>query len=209
MKTEFMSKYSFTFTNIKHIRSNAMTIHHIQTTGLSLGNALPELQDILNLLQQGYKVVMTTFYNHFLSCVLGKCKWKKHVVLKKVPLFATVTDEAFALLVLENNWGVWLLEDPKEYFMKNKKEQDKKQKQNNGLYTGHAKGATRFGGWSLEGVQQFNDLCDFVRNDCIVNEPFDIEYYKTMSKQKVDNGKKIKQTIVVYDELDNNNFARV
>ena len=56
---------------------------------------------------------------------MGKCKWKKHVILKKVPLFATITDEAFALLVLEINWGVWLLEDPKEYFMKNKKEQDK------------------------------------------------------------------------------------
>jgi len=46
--------------------------------------------------------------------------------LEKVTLFATVTDEAFALLVLENNWGVWLKEDPKDYFMKNKKEQNKK-----------------------------------------------------------------------------------
>jgi len=101
------------------------------------------------------------------------------------------------------------VEDPKEYFIKNKKEQDKKQKQKNGLYTGHAKGATQFGGWSLEGVQRFNYLCDFVRNDCTVNEPPDIEYYKLMSKQKVDNSKKIKQTIVAYDELDNDNFARV
>jgi len=57
---------------------------------------------------------------------VAKCKWKKLVVLKKVMLFATVTDEAFALLVLENNWGVWLKEDPKDYFMKNKKEQNKK-----------------------------------------------------------------------------------
>jgi len=209
MKTEFMSKYNFTFTIIEHIRSNSTTLHHIQTTGLVLGNALPELQEIMKLRQQGYKVIMTTFYNHFLSCVMGKCKWKKHVILKEVPLFATVTDEAFALLVLENNWGVWLVEDPKEYFIKNKKEQDKKQKQNNGLYTGHAKGATRFGGWSLEGVQRFNDLCDFVRNDRIVNETFDTEYYETMSKQKVNNGKKIKRMIVAYDELDNDNFARV
>jgi len=78
---------------------------------------------------------MTNFYNLFLSCIVGKCKWKKLVVLKKVMLFATVTDEAFTLLVLENNWGVWLKEDPKDYFMKNKKEQNKKEKQNNGLYT--------------------------------------------------------------------------
>jgi len=62
----------------------------------------------------------------------------------------------------------------------------------------------------LEGVQRFNYLCDFVKNDRTVNEPFDIEYYETMSKQKVDNGKKIKWMIVVaYDELDNDNFARV
>jgi len=56
---------------------------------------------MLKLRQQGNKVTMTTLNNHFLSCVVGKCKWKKHVVLKKVPLFATVTDEAFALLVLK------------------------------------------------------------------------------------------------------------
>ena len=42
-----------------------MTFHHIQTTGLVLGNALPELQDIMKLRQQGYKAVMTTFYNNF------------------------------------------------------------------------------------------------------------------------------------------------
>jgi len=133
---------------------------------------------------------MTTFYNHFLPCVVGKCKWKKLVILKKIPLFATVTDEAFALLVLENNWGVWLHEDAREYFMKNKKELNKKEKGNNGLYTGHAKGATRFGGWSVEGVQRFNELCKIVRNDRDANELFDIEYYETMMKQKVDNGKK-------------------
>jgi len=80
----------------------------------------------MHLRQQGYEVIMTNFYNLFLSCIVGKCKWKKLVVLKKVMLFATVTDEAFALLVLENNWGVWLKEDPKDYFMKNKKEQNKK-----------------------------------------------------------------------------------
>jgi len=140
---------------------------------------------------------------------VGKCKWKKLVVLKKVTLFATVTDEAFALLVLENNWSVWIKEDPKDYFTKNKKEQNKKQKQNNGLYTGHAKGAIRFGGWSLEGVQRFNELCNIVKNDRIANEPFDIEYYEIMTKQKVDDNKKIKQRIVAYDELDNDNFARV
>ena len=190
MKNEYMSKYGFTFTNIKHVRSNTMTFHHIQTTGLVLGSNNPELHNMLKLRQQGNKVTMTTFYNHFLPCVVGKCKWKKLVVLKKVPLFATVTDEAFALLVLENNWGVWLHEDAREYFMKNKKEQNKKEKGNNGLYTGHAKGATRFGGWSVEGVQRFNELCEIVRNDRDANELFDIEYYETMTKQKVDNGKK-------------------
>jgi len=30
-----------------------------------------------------------------------------------------------------------------------------------------------------------------------------------MTKQKVDNGKKMKCTIVAYDELDNDNFATV
>jgi len=176
---------------------------------LVLGSALPGLDNMLKLRKQGNEDTMTKFYNHFLSCVVGKCKWKKLVALKKVPLFATVTDEAFALLVLENNCGVWLHEDAKEYFMKNKKEQNKKEKANNGLYTGQAKGATRFGGWSVAGVQRFNELCEFVRNDRDANETFDIEYYETMTRQRVENGKKTKPSIVAYDELDNDNFAAV
>ena len=61
----------------------------------------------------------------------------------------------------------------------------------------------------MEGVQRFNELYEIVRNDRDANELFDIEYYEMMTKQKVDNGKKMKCTIVAYDELDNNNFATV
>ena len=42
----------------------------------------------------------------------------------------------------------------------------------------------------MEGVQRFNELCDFVKNDRIANEAFDNEYCGKMTKQKVDDGKK-------------------
>jgi len=61
----------------------------------------------------------------------------------------------------------------------------------------------------LEGVQRFNELCDFVKNDRIANEAFDNEYCGKMTKQKVDDGKKIKHSIVAYNEPDNDNLARV
>ena len=50
-----------------------------------------------------------TFYcDYFLQCVVGRRGWKKGVDSTEVREIATVTDEAFGLLLLENSWDKWV-----------------------------------------------------------------------------------------------------
>jgi len=48
------------------------------------------------------------FYDCILRCVVGKLKWKR--LIRRNSLICrevTVSDEAFALLALENGWAKW------------------------------------------------------------------------------------------------------
>ena len=63
---------------------------------------------------------MTIFCNWFLSCVTSKHDCKRQTNSELIREFATITDEAFALLVLENIWEGWIKMDPLQFFAKNK-----------------------------------------------------------------------------------------
>ena len=47
------------------------------------------------------------FLEHILECIAGKKEWKKDKCSHKVLDAVTVSDEAFALLLLENSWDVF------------------------------------------------------------------------------------------------------
>lgn len=79
---------------------------------------LPQLSQLLML--QSNQEVMTLFCNQFLACVTGKNDWKQQTKNKLIRDFATVSDEAFALLVLENIWDKWIKMDPLEFFSRKK-----------------------------------------------------------------------------------------
>jgi len=52
--------------------------------------------------------VIGIYFDKFLSCVVGKCKYRDLVKMQPVKEFATVTNEAFTLVVLENGWEEWI-----------------------------------------------------------------------------------------------------
>ena len=58
---------------------------------------------------------MEILCNHFLACVVGKHDWKWQTK-KELSQVATISDEAFALLILENIWDEW--KDMNEFFFK-------------------------------------------------------------------------------------------
>ena len=79
-----------------------LTIMISITIGLQSENKLPELHKIQALRKDSE--VMTIFCNQFLSCVTGKHDWKRQTNSELIREFATISDEAFALLILENIW---------------------------------------------------------------------------------------------------------
>jgi len=77
-------------------------------------STLPTLTQI-QLLQEDAQT-MEIFCNHFLACVVGKHDWKQQTKKELISQVATISDEAFALLVLENIWDEWKDMNVVEFF---------------------------------------------------------------------------------------------
>ena len=56
------------------------------------------------------------FFNHFLPCVVEKHDWKWQTKKELISQVATISDEAFALLILENIWDEWKDMNEFEFF---------------------------------------------------------------------------------------------
>ena len=68
------------------------------------GDALhPALLNILDM-RQGTGHAYTLFVTELLPCVSGKIEFRRHVHRKNISSFCSHSDEAFALLVLQNRY---------------------------------------------------------------------------------------------------------
>jgi hypothetical protein len=88
------------------------------------------------------------FCTAFLSNVIGKQAYNKKVVQETISNIATVSDEAFVMLCLENSMEQWEQEarNPTAKRIKN------------AVYTASTAEASKYGGWRKEGMRQFNTL---------------------------------------------------
>jgi len=145
-------------------------------TGLKSTNNLPALQQ-LRLLRKD-EITMDIFCNNFLSCVIGKHYWKRQKKHKLIRELATVSDEAFALLVLENIWDEWKDMNVVEFFSRRKgmEKGTKRRKIGGGRWTSDANGGTKYGGWNVDGIKRFNELCQHVKTNRTSYPAFDHEF---------------------------------
>ena len=74
--------------------------------------AVPEfdMSDLLHMRNGKHPEVYETFFDKFVPCILPrKSDWSKKILSAKCDEdLTTCSNEAFALLVLENNWDRWL-----------------------------------------------------------------------------------------------------
>jgi len=87
-------------------------------TGLKAKENLPSLQNLQKLWEN--TTSMEIFCNNFLACVVRKNEWKDMIKIKTVKEISTITDEAFALLILENIWDEWIKMDAIDYLKRQK-----------------------------------------------------------------------------------------
>ena len=88
-----------------------------------------------------------TFCSSFLSNVIGKQAYNKKVLQSTISEMASVSDEAFVVLCLENSMKRW------EHEAK-----DPTTKRIDAVYTASPAEASKYGGWSNEGMRHFNTL---------------------------------------------------
>ena len=100
------------------------------------------------------------FCNHILECVAGKKKWKAEKSTTRVSKScATVSDEAFALLLMVNSW------DKFEFMSADSNLDSVKDVVPSTMFT-EKKGRNRkLQGWTLEGIDKYNKLCEHVKKD--------------------------------------------
>lgn len=127
-----------------------------------------------------------------MPCVVGKSRWnlqvKQGAVVNKI---ATVSDEAFTLLMLENYWDVMDEMDEDEFYKplkhnsgkssnesnsRSEKKTKKKTKVSSGKWTSAWRGSRRFCGWDAKGLLRFNELVKLVEDDRKDDVHFQTQY---------------------------------
>jgi hypothetical protein len=114
---------------------------------------LPPLEDILKLRQSprnNNNTTFTFFVEYMAGAVIGQRKWKTTRCYARLSKHMTVSDEAFMLLVLENQYELWINSDSN--------------KVGRGKYTEHGPNR-KFCGWTNEGMRRFNELLEDVRGN--------------------------------------------
>ena len=116
----------------------------METEQYKLGNKFT-LENMQNA-RKDYKH-FDTFCSSFLSNVIGKQAYNKKVLQATISEIASVSDEAFVVLCLENSMKRWEHEaiDPTA-------------KRINAVYTASPAEASKYGGWSNGGMRRFNAL---------------------------------------------------
>ena len=132
------------------------------------------------------------FFGEFVaSIVCSKEKFNHEKCNSYFSDIVTVSDEALALLILDNSYNYWVdkydnrgsgRETPKRF-----------------KYT-NQQGARQHQGWNLAGIQQFGKFCEAVQADrAIRGKDFDAHFKRTMLSKYESKKRKHNQTIANFD----------
>ena len=128
------------------------------------------------------------FFTYFLPCITGKTNWGINLIsASKDADVASVTDEAYALLALDNYWNVWC------DLHKNNQSNDKRKRNKTNVQTKYTyenmdkkHRAIKYGnrGWSYDGIRKFNNLVHEVKRDRVDNKKFFQEWCLQQNRAK-------------------------
>ena len=102
------------------------------------------------------------FIEYFVSSVVGKNHYNACRTYKLLSEFTTVSDEALAILIYENNIDVWK-DMANRKITKNSSVSRKYT--NGGSSQGQVASSRKYQGWSSSGMKHFNDLYHLVEED--------------------------------------------
>ena len=146
------------------------------------------------------------FFTKFLPCLEKKTVWNRKLkTAREDKDLITISSEAFALLVIENQWKRWLhmfeLSSGKVGSVKLDENVMKKPKYTRGgiWYTESADEDSKIGvqrGWSAEGIQRYNHLLKMVAVDRRTHKQFFPNWLQGMKQAAIANEQASKKTRV-------------
>jgi len=140
------------------------------------------------------------FIEYFLSAVIGKTYYKENRCEKLLSEYASVSDEALAILIFENNFETWR-DMAKQNITKNSVVTRKYT--NGGSATGNKASSRHYQGWSTDGIKRFNELFDLIKNDRdSPNAKNYEESFRVFCENGGVSGKKKKSTEIMYEPVE-------
>ena len=149
----------------------------------------------------------TVFFEHFVPCALKKTEWERRIAMAGTHIestddfLCTVSDEAFALLLLENSYDRWFdlyTSNPEGVMQQRGIKQRRFQSDVPTLYT---RGGIKYHkyqikegekkGWSNGGIIRFNELFEMVKRDRTVNSHFEAAWLKTRNETQAEEGESV------------------
>jgi hypothetical protein len=147
----------------------------------------------------------TVFFDLFVPCATKKTSWDRRIAKaltktdsnNKEQCLCTVSDEAFALLLLENSYNRWL-----DLFTNNKgpvmqRRGVKQRGFQSDVPTLYTRGGIKYDktdvtqsvkGWSDEGISRFNELFDQVKKDRAANPGFERKWLEARKSAQEEEG---------------------
>ena len=102
------------------------------------------------------------FIEYFIAPVVGKIFYKENRCDRLISDYISVSDEAFAILIFENNYETWC-----DMVKRNNTKLSPviRKYTNGGSSSGKNGSSRRYQGWNSEGIKRFNDRFDLVKAD--------------------------------------------
>lgn len=147
-------------------------------------------KSIETIYELGDNDVLYLFYTNCVSQSVGKRKWNQYSKTKALSTFVSPADEAFAMLVIENNVAKWMNE---VRFGKN----NESTYQFKTLYTEGKSGRQ----WNKTGIRRFVNLVKVCKSYRVSEEKREI--YKNMETMIMARERSTSTTDNRYDETDN------
>ena len=143
---------------------------------------VPTLED-LRMLRE-HEQAWWFICDELLPAVVGTHIWEKQSVAQKVSAIATVSDVAFCLLTVENNWDYWVgIAAPNLEQKSDNDQHDKPKIYGDTKWTSSTLVAGKNTGWSREGLQRFNELCELETENRRLNVSVENQYLKMKQEQ--------------------------
>jgi hypothetical protein len=147
----------------------------------------------------------TVFFEHFVPCALKKTEWERRIAMAGTHIestddfLCTVSDEAFALLLLENSYDRWfdLFKSNAGGLMQQRGVKHRRFESDvptlytrGGIkyHTHQSREGERQKGWSDDGIIRFNELYEMVKRDRTANINFEASWLNARKETQAKEG---------------------